>query len=49
MHGLVGTPGSPVFDREGRVVAVHAGTVGQDAVPGYGVRIDVLHGLLAGL
>ncbi|MBK8409086.1 MAG: FHA domain-containing protein [Sandaracinaceae bacterium] len=49
LHGLVGTPGSPVFDREGRVVAVHAGTVGQDAVPGYGVRIDVLHGLLAGL
>lgn len=49
LHGLLGTPGSPVFDREGRVVGVHAGTVGQDAVPGYGVRIDVLHGLLAGL
>lgn len=48
-HALVGTPGSPVFDRDGRVVGVHAGTVGQDAVPGYGVRIDVLHGLLAGL
>ena len=48
-YALQGTPGSPVFDREGRVAAVHAGTVGQDAVPGYGVRIDVLHGLLAGL
>ena len=48
-YALQGTPGSPVFDREGRVAAVHAGTVGQDAVAGYGVRIDVLHGLLAGL
>ena len=42
-------PALYVIDREGRVAAVHAGTVGQDAVPGYGVRIDVLHGLLAGL
>ncbi|MCA9533974.1 MAG: FHA domain-containing protein [Myxococcales bacterium] len=48
-YSLLGTPGSPVFDREGRVVGVHAGTPSQDAVPGYGVRIDVLHGLLAGL
>jgi hypothetical protein len=48
-YSLQGTPGSPVFDREGRVSGVHAGTVGQDAVLGYGVRIDVLHGLLAGL
>ncbi len=48
-HTLAGTPGSPVLDREGRVIGVHAGTVAQGPVAGYGVRVDVLHGLLAGL
>ena len=46
---LLRTAGSPIFDRTGRVIGVHAGAPGGEAVTGYGVRADVLSALIAGL
>ena len=51
VYDAVAPVGSPVFDREGKVIAVHASDepLEAKAVGGYGVRVDVLHGLLAGM
>lgn len=48
-YDVQATAGSPIFDREGRVIGVHAGAPGGEAVAGYGVRADVLAALIAGL